>query len=163
MTAVHRRRVDPSTIASQDQPVHPACPRAMKTAISACPVAPFRLCGHEAVRSDADSPGGEQGNRCGGHECRGEPSEDAGGVAVHVAAHDAAAARYSHDHDEEGCGGHAVDDRHEDKQLDRVDVQEAQRGAADRAQGDELKGEAPGARDPGTSLASLLARRSTAH
>lgn len=86
-----------------------------------------------------------------GDERPAEPSEDAGGVAVHVAAHDAVAARYPHDYDEEGCGGCAVDDRHQNKQLDRVDVQEAQRRADDCAQRNEAvenKGFARGPRGP---------------
>jgi hypothetical protein len=41
------------------------------------------------------------------------------------------AAGYAHDHDEEGPSGDAVDDGYEDEEFDGVDVQEAERGAAD--------------------------------
>jgi hypothetical protein len=101
--------------------------------------------------SEADTSGGEQGDGGDTHERRRGPPEDLGGLAVHVVAHEALAARYPHDHNEEGRGDDTVEDGHKDEQLDGVDVQEAQRGAPDRAQGDEAvedRGFADRAREP---------------
>ena len=80
-------------------------------------------------RSQSDSSGGEEGDRRDSHDCRGEPSEDLGGVTVDVGAPEALAAGDPHDHHEEGCGGDAVDHGDGDEEFDRVDVEETECGA----------------------------------
>src|SRR6266446_5776500 len=79
----------------------------------------------------------EEDDRGGAHESCGGPAEYLGEPAVCVVAHGFSVARDDHQQRQERAGSNAVDDGDENEELDRVEAEEGERGAADGARENE--------------------------
>ena len=79
-----------------------------------------------SVLSEAHTSRCEHGNRGNSHNRGSEPSEELGYLTVDVVAHEGRTARDPHNHYEEWRCRHSIYNCHENKQVNWIDVQQAQ-------------------------------------
>jgi len=70
---------------------------------------------------EGESSGGEERNRRQSHYRKGETTDDIGQPTICIFTHQVSVIGHDEDHGEQGGSDDAVDDRHEDQELDWID------------------------------------------